>query len=244
MATFLKAAKYFLYKLRQDANLLRGYPVASLVWHESVDYDDYWAKRGRGGVAKLSSWQKQRADYILQMIEPGSRVLDLGCGDGALLKYLGDRAKIEGVGVDFSEKVLELARQLGVKTLRVDLSDLANLQTLPEADYILGLELIEHLANSEEFIKKLKSKAKKALIFSFPNTGYYPYRLRLLLGSFLVQWITHPGEHLRFWTVKDVKWWVKALGFNLDKLIVYEGLPILNRIWPKLFGQGIIIKIS
>jgi 2-polyprenyl-3-methyl-5-hydroxy-6-metoxy-1,4-benzoquinol methylase len=126
----------------------------------------------------------------------------------------------------------------------MDISKLYNLSSLPEVDYILGLEIIEHMPNTEEFIFKIQNKSKKGLIFSFPNTGYYSHRLRLLFGRFPLQWIVRPGEHLRFWTVKDVKWWVKNLGFNLEKLIFYEGVPILNKVFPNLFSQGIIIKIS
>ena len=54
----------------------------------------------------------------------------------------------------------------------------------------------------------------------------------------------HPGEHLRFWTLKDAKLWVKQLGCKLNKIVVYQGLPGLNKLFPNLFGQGILIKIS
>ena len=82
------------------------------------------------------------------------------------------------------------------------------------------------------------------MIFSFPNSGYYAHRLRFLFGRFPLQWVVHPGEHLRFWTVKDVNSWVNALKMNFIKLIVYEGVPVLNKIWPSMFGQGIIIVIT
>jgi methionine biosynthesis protein MetW len=235
--------KQFLYKLKEDLKSLGKYPDVRLSDGFRVDYDKYWRKRRKGDIAVLSSWQRQRADHILRMIEEGSRVMDIGCGDGALLKYLIDKGGITGIGVDMSQPILEQTKALGIETHLIDLRDERSLTNLPEVDYILGLEILEHMPESEVLIMNLKLKARKGMIFSFPNTGYYLHRIRLLSGKFPLQWIVHPGEHLRYWTVSDVKWWIKSLGFVLDRTILYEGLPLLNKIFPSLFGQGIIIKI-
>lgn len=239
----VKGIKDFLYKIKQDIISLRRYPEVNLSEVVKVDYDKYWSKKRDGKKAVLSSWQKQRADYVLRMIERESSILDLGCGDGAVLKYLKEKGGINGIGVDISDEILKKAAEIGVKTIKIDISKLENLEKLPEVDYILGFEIIEHMPNTEEFIFKIQKKAKKGIIFSFPNTGYYTHRLRLLFGRFPLQWIQNPGEHLRFWTVKDLRWWVSSMGFNLDKLVIYEGLPFLNKIFPSFFGQGIIVKL-
>jgi methionine biosynthesis protein MetW len=235
--------KILLYKLKQDLLSLGKYPVSKLSG-DKVDYDQYWSKRRSGTQAVLSRWQKHRADIILEMIGSGSSVMDLGCGDGAVLKYLREKGGIEGVGVDISDKVLAQAKEIGITAIKKDITDLNGLDDLPEVDYILGLEIIEHMPNPEEFIFRIKEKSKNGMIFSFPNSGYYAHRLRLLFGRFPAQWVSHPGEHLRFWTVRDVSWWTGAMDLKLEKLIVYEGLPFLNRIFPSVFGRGIIIKLS
>jgi hypothetical protein len=90
----------------------------------------------------------------------------------------------------------------------------------------------------------MSKKAKESMIFSFPNTGYYAHRLRLLFGRFPMQWVTHPGEHLRFWTVKDVEWWLKSMNYNLIDMKLYKGLKLFNKIMPKLFSQGIVINVK
>jgi len=235
--------KIFLYKIKRDFSSLFNYPRCDLNNGTAVDYNKYWKLKRKGSVSVLSGWQKQRLKYILDMLEPNSEVLDIGCGDGGILKYLKEKMSINGIGVDISSEILVKAKQEGIKTITMDINNFDNLKNLPEVDYILGLEIIEHMSNSEEFVLNIKSKARKALIFSIPNTGYYIHRLRLLCGRFPVQWMAHPGEHLRFWTAEDVRWWSKALNLKLDKIIIYEGLPILNKIFPKLFGKGIIIKI-
>ncbi|NQU99836.1 MAG: methyltransferase domain-containing protein [Parcubacteria group bacterium] len=235
----------FLSKLKEDLGRLFIYPKTHYYKDRSVDYESYWRKRrGSSSGSVLSSWQKQRADKVLDLIEQGSVVLDVGCGDGAVLNYLKKKADINGVGVDFSESELQKARDFGVKTIKMDINDFTKLDELPEVDYITGFEIIEHMSNSESFLYHISKKARKGLIFSVPNTGYYAHRLRLLFGRFPLQWVVHPGEHLRFWTVRDIRFWVKSVGFNLDKLLMYQGLPLLNKLLPSLFAQGIIIKIS
>ena len=237
--------KDFLFKLKTDLKSLRRYPAANLAIDSKPNYEKYWAvRRGANYRPVLSGWQKQRADFLIKMIEPGSTVVDLGCGDGLILKYLAEKIGIKPIGVDFSAPVIDAANNEGIKIIEGDVSSVDFLKTLPECDYCLGLEILEHMAYPEEIVLIMAEKAKKGLIFSFPNTGYYLHRLRLLLGQFPLQWIIPPGEHLRYWTVRDVKYWVRSLGFKLDKLIVYEGLPGLKTIWPSMFAQGIIIKIS
>jgi methionine biosynthesis protein MetW len=235
--------KDFIYKLRQDFSNLRKYPINKLN-RSTADYDYYWSQKRQGEESVLSSWQKQRADKVLEMIESGSTVIDFGCGDGAVLKYMKDKKDINGIGVDVSTEALKKAKNLGLEVIKANISNLDSLSDLPEVDYIFGFEIIEHMPSPEEFIAKIKNKAKRALIFSVPNSGYFVHRLRLLFGRFPLQWLTHPGEHLRFWTVKDMKWWIGAMNLKLDKIVIYEGLPIFNKLMPKLFGQGIIVKIK
>ncbi|MDO8669159.1 MAG: methionine biosynthesis protein MetW [Candidatus Buchananbacteria bacterium] len=235
--------KKIIYTFKNDILSLTSYPISRLD-NYSASYDYYWSKKRQTSEPVLSTWQKMRMDHVIKMIEPGSSVLDFGCGDGAVLKYLADKKGIKGIGVDVSEDILARAKKLGIETIKLDISKLDELDSLPAVDYITGFEIIEHIPNPEEFISRIKNKAGKALIFSVPNSGYYIHRLRFLFGRFPLQWVSHPGEHLRFWTVKDIKWWIKTIGFKLDEMVVYGDLGLLKDIFPKIFGRGIIIKIS
>lgn len=236
--------KDILFSIKEDIKKLRIYPDVNLGVDYVVDYKKYWEKRGRTNKSILTTWQKDRAERILKIVNKGDVIMDVGCGDGALLKFLIDSKGVEGVGVDINEQILENAKSLGINTYKSDISDLSSLNDLPVVDYIMGLEILEHMPNPEEFIIKMLPKAKKGMIYSFPNTGYYSHRIRLLFGEFPLQWIIHPGEHLRYWTVKDVHWWIKSLGLKLNSLVLYQGVPVLNKILPSIFGKGIIIHIS
>ena len=235
--------KDFLYKLKKDWQTITIYPITDLAIHPNVNYDLYWKTKRSSGPG-LSAWQKERADLIAKLVEPEVKILDLGCGDGYLAKYLQDSNDgLTVIGADVSVDAVAAASQLGLETRLVDLNNATDIEQLPAVDYIMALELIEHLPCPEELLQKLKKKAAKGFILSFPNSGYYQHRLRLLFGRFPLQWVVHPGEHLRFWTVRDCIWWVNSQGANLDKLVIYQGLPGLKKIMPSLFGQSIIIKV-
>ncbi len=237
--------KDILFTIKEDLKRLKSYPTLSVGKGFSIDYNKYWRKRrGETDTSTLSVWQKQRVDLIAPLIKPNASVLDLGCGDGAVLDYLNSLVPINGIGVDVSDEALEKAKKKGIEAIKLDITDLKNIDKFPATDYITGFEIIEHMPNPEEFICRMTPKVRNGFIFSFPNTGYYAHRLRLLLGRFPLQWYAHPGEHVRFWTVKDVKWWVRAIGFSLEKIIIYQGVPVLNKLFPKLFGMGIIINIK
>ncbi len=237
--------KDFLFKIKEDLKQLFFYPQPDWGEDGKIDYNKYWMKRRpAGNLVGLSSWQKKRADLVLPFLSDGDIVVDIGGGGGEMLSYWQNQKKINGWCADFSQLALAQARAKGLETIDLDLSDISSLSNLPNCDFLTGFEVLEHLPNPEEFVLAVISKARKGLIFSFPNTGYYKHRLRLLFGCFPLQWVVHPGEHLRFWTVRDVRFWVKTLGLQLDKMILYEGLPFLSHLWPSLFGQGIIFFIS
>ncbi len=67
----------------------------------------------------------------------------------------------------------------------------------------------------------------------------------MLMDSFVMQWCLHPGEHLRFWTYKDLQWWLVQLGYaERSEIHIYEGMPFLNKIWGSLFGMAFVCQIK
>lgn len=237
----IKKIKLGLYFLKQWLVSIFVYP--KMISYQK-SYDEYWENRNISQKTGLNSFQKKRADLALEFLEPDSTILDIGCGSGNVLIYINERKPMKRLlGIDISTKALETARQKGIEAESFDIADKNNFEKMPSADYIFLFEVIEHLQNSEEIIKWAVANAKKGVFFSVPNTGFFVHRFRLFFGRFPLQWRVNPSEHLRFWTVKDMKWWLKELRINKYKLKIYEGIPFLNRIWPSLFGQGIWIFI-
>lgn len=209
----------------------------------TVDYDAYWHKRRDGVQAKhlpLSRWQRERFAYLKRWLTSDMRVLDVGCGDGGLLTALKEEMSVDGIGIDVDPGSVAAVRERGFLAEQVDISDVNALKALPQTDVAVAFELLEHLPNAEQVLMTLIKKTTQGVVFSVPNTGYFAYRLRLLFGKVPAQWVTHPGEHLRFWTRSDMRRLLRSLGLTIREEVFYEGVPGLNRLFPSLFGKGMM----
>ena len=213
------------------------------------DYDAYWRQK-RGTEPSLSDWQKERAEKVIAELKKRGEdefvIADIGCGDGVLLAHiLKSFPKARGVGYDSSAVAHELAKKAGIhETKFLDLRTDTALVAVQPADYILLLETLEHIPEAEKVLTASVSKAKKGVFISFPNTGFFTYRLRLLFGKFPAQWIRMPNEHIRFWTLGDLKWWLKSLGLSKFAISPYQGVPILKHVLPGSMAAGLFAVIE
>src|SRR5690606_27537688 len=208
-----------------------------------VDYDEYWEKKARQGMGQLSRWRLRRAQVFASLVEPGDRVLDLGVGDVPLLNYLIDHRGVQGVGVDVSPSAVEFCRAQGLDVILADVNRPINEFVREPVDYIICSEIIEHLPDPEALLNSLRPLARKAIIVSIPNTGFYHHRLRLLFGRFPLQWVVTPGEHLRFWTRADFHWWARQMRFRIAREVPYEGTPGLKNWLPGLFAAAFVFVL-
>ena len=198
-----------------------------------LNYDDYWRARGDHQVVA-------RFPIIAKHLKRGETLLDIGCGEGTGVAYLVASSGVLGVGFDISQVAVEMARCKGVDARVADVmaSDFALDHPY---DTVLISEVLEHLAEPERVLTRVRDHVGKRLILTFPNIGYLPHRLRLLFGSFPVQWGWHPGEHLRFWSLSDFEWWLNQLGYQLVSVEASNGIRGLARAWPSLFGNQIVV---
>ncbi len=202
------------------------------------NYDDYWKKREETGY-------RERYRAINDLMESGSTLLDIGCGDGSALEYFISNGKVaDHLGVDIGQAAIDKASAKGLNVRLLDVSK--ETDSLPEVDYIVMSELIEHIPMPEKLLSLVKKKFKKALFVTVPNTGYFAYRLRLLLGRFPVQWVQHPGEHLRFWTISDFHKWADAVGYRIVKTAPVDGVERLNlrALWPAMFATTMLYVLK
>lgn len=237
-----------LYFLKQWYLLVFTYPQHTLILDTSLDYDEYWKqKRGtsKGDRARqISGNERMRADYVASSIgkEKAVTVGDIASGPGVIFNYLKDKIRIqEYIGYESSEYALEVARSLGMTGVKFDINVDREVESIKEADYFLLLEILEHIPHSEKVLASVYGKAHKGVFFSFPNSGNFLYRLRLLFGRMPAQWIKFPNEHLRFWTLTDLRWWLHAQGYKNYEIHCYRGIPILERIWPAMFAGSFVV---
>ncbi|MBN1965882.1 MAG: methyltransferase domain-containing protein [Anaerolineae bacterium] len=208
-----------------------------------VDYDVYWDIKAGKKMGVLSPFRRARADVFIRILPQGAKVLDLGCGDGAVLGYLVEKRGIDAYGLDISQQAVDFCRAQGLHVDLADINQPIGRDVADHYDAIIMSEIIEHIPDPERLLDSLRDRAD-LLIVSIPNTGFYQHRLRLLLGRFPLQWVVTPGEHLRFWTLTDFRWWAQQMGFRIVHQEAYMGTPGLRRWWPTLFGQGMVYALK
>jgi methionine biosynthesis protein MetW len=217
-----------------------GHAVAGMVrapaYGRVVDsYDDYWRHRAPGVM-------QPRFLIIEAGVDRGSSVLDVGCGDGAMLERLRARKDVRAVGIDISGEAVARARRRGIDARVQTLADLR--RDGDAFDHVVMSEVVEHVADAERFVLDAWALTRRSLWLTFPNIAYFPHRLRLLCGRFPVQWVVFPGEHLRFWSVPDFKVWLTSLPLPAPRVVASNGLTVggLHRLWPNLFGNQIVVR--
>jgi methionine biosynthesis protein MetW len=175
----------------------------------------------------------KRAKIIADWIEPNSTVLDVGCGDGTIAEYLvkNKNAKVEGIDI------VKSAEKKGIKVKIQDLN--RGLKIDKKYDYIILIEVLEHLQFPQVVLNKVRKFAKKGVIVSIPNSGWLIYRLQLLFGISPRQSFTH----LHYWTHNDFILFSEKCGLDVVKSYsTYwsekKFMDLIARIWPNLLGNN------
>jgi methionine biosynthesis protein MetW len=144
---------------------------------------------------------------IADMIEPGGRVLDIGCDDGALLAYLTRQKGIDGRGIELSQARVNAAVQSGLAVIQGDAD--TDLVFYPDQsfDYVVLSQTLQAVSEPSRVLGELVRIGRRAII-SFPNFGHWRVRLQLLLrgrmpvtGLLDHPWYSTPNIHLC--TIRD-----------------------------------------
>lgn len=245
----LKQLKDRLYFLKGWTKVLITYPTNKLNLEADFDYDEYWRQKRGQALAGLSAWQRRRAKVVANFLKQEKGAIsigDIGSGSGSIIVYLKEFLNItKGTAYDSSKVALEAATENGLETMFLDLRNEEDRLKIVPHDYHLLFEILEHVPASEKLLAAAFANSSKGVFFSFPNTGFLIHRCRLMFfGRFPMQWRSFPNEHVRFWTIKDVRWWLKALGYTNYQFAFYAGVPILRNIWPNMFCSGLMVYLK
>ena len=176
---------------------------------------------------------------IAALVPPGSRVLDLGCGDGELLHHLQQHRQCSGYGVELADENVLACVQRGVNVIQLNLED--GLATFADQsfDVVLQLDTMQHLRNTERMLRET-ARVGRVGIISFPNFAHWPNRLSVVRGRMPVtkalpyQWYDTPN--LRVGTYTDFEALARKDGLRiLDSFGIQNGAPV--RRWPNLMAS-------
>jgi len=162
-------------RIMQALRTICKYLFTDFDYSIEFDYERYWGNRTE--QKNLLPIHKYR--LVANLLPSGCNVLDLGCGDESLLKYLREHKNINGKGIDVSRKAIQIGQSKGLDIILGDISD-PKFHINETYDYILLLDVLEHLPNPEVIMSKVKGKFRKSIIILIPNTGFIIDRLRLL----------------------------------------------------------------
>jgi methionine biosynthesis protein MetW len=143
---------------------------------------------------------------IARLVPPGSRVLDLGCGDGALLELLQRERGCSGYGVEIADGNVLACAKRGVNVIQLNLDEGLTMFEDSSFDVVLQVDTLQHLRNAETMLAET-ARVGRIGIVAFPNFAHWPNRLAILRGRMPVtkrlpyQWYDTPN--IRVGTYKD-----------------------------------------
>ena len=150
--------------------------------------------------------EKTTMQAIANLVPQGARVLDLGCGDGALLDYLQRHRGCTGYGVELADANVLACVRRGVQVLQLNLDEGLALFEDQSFDVVLQIDTLPHLRNAEVMLRETARVGRSGIV-SFPNFAHWPNRLSVLRGRMPVtrrlpyQWYDTPN--IRVGTYKD-----------------------------------------
>jgi len=189
-----------------------------------------------------------RPDFaaIARWVSQGARVLDLGCGDGALLKYLWQAREAPGYGVEIDDAEVVACVQNDINVLQLDLESGLSLFRDGSFDTVILSETLQTIHRIEQLLREMLRVGREAIV-SFPNFGHWNSRLQVLLGRMPVseelpyEWYDTPNVHLC--TTLDFEDLCRKLGVRIrERLALHQGRQI--NFLPNLFGSLAVYRCA
>lgn len=196
-----------------------------------------------------------RVDLLLvaDMIEQGARVLDVGCGDGALLKTLIEKRHVDGRGIELSQAGVNSCVAQGLSVIQGDAD--TDLEAYPDDsfDYVVLSQTLQATRNPRIVLEHLLRIGRRAIV-SFPNFGHWRVRTALLFGGRMpvtdnlsYAWYETPNIH--FCTIQDFVDLCETLGAKIENGVALDragnkvSLQLPWAVW-NLLGEQAIFLLS
>lgn len=194
---------------------------------------------------------RQDLTHIQRWIAPGSRVLDLGCGNGEFLELLRNERQVRGTGLEIDEQNITAAIARGLDLVQQNMDE--GLGNFPDRsfDTVVMAHALQAVHFPDRVLREMLRIGREGIV-TFPNFGQWRCRLylgtrgRMPVSRFLpYNWYDTPNIH--FCTVKDFEALCREQGIrilNRDFIGTTAGQPVLANAWPNLFATTAIYHIT
>jgi len=183
---------------------------------------------------------------LAELVPAGSRVLDLGCGDGAMLAHLRDSRGCTGYGVEIADANVLACIKRGVNVIQLNLDEGLSMFDDASFDVVLQIDTLQHLRNAEVMLRETARVGQMGIV-AFPNFAHWPNRLSILKGRMPVtrrlpyQWYDTPN--IRVGTHADLAVLAARTGLRvLDSFGLQEGRTV--RFAPNLRAGTSVYKLA
>ena len=190
--------------------------------------------------------ERKDLELIADLVPAGSRVLDLGCGDGELLAHLRDHKACSGYGIELDDAGVLACVQRGIDVVQLNLEDGLALFDDHSFDVVLQIDTLQHLRHTERMLRET-ARVGRIGIVSFPNFAHWPNRLHVLTGRMPVtralpyQWYDTPN--LRVGTYADFEVLARKTGLAVTDSFGLQAGRVLRR-WPNLRASVAVFRFE
>ena len=184
----------------------------------------------------------------------GCRILDLGCGDGALLQYLSECKQIGGIGLEIDPDNIQHCVEQGISVIEQDLN--AGLRRFEDQsfDVVVMTQALQAVKRPDHLVADMLRVGKRCVI-TFPNFGhwrprsYLAFKGRMPVSEYMpYSWYDTPNIH--FFTVSDFEVFCRDNGYRITAKAMIAGGGadgpggVLSRLWPNLFAETALYQLE
>ena len=202
-------------------------------------------------VAKKKAFVSEllgRSDYAIigEIVEPNTKVLDLGCGEGELLEWLAQTKGVDARGVEISSSKVQRAIARGVSVFQSDLD--AGLADYPDQafDYVILSQTLQEMRHPLQVLREMLRVGRRGIV-AFPNFGHWRVRFSMLTSGgaprtplFPHEWYDSPNIH--FLTVDDFESLARSEGWFVERRIFLQRQHRV-KIFPNLLAEVAVFLI-
>ncbi len=190
----------------------------------------------------------QRADFaaIANWIRPRARVLDLGCGDGSLLRFLAEQRDAIGYGVEIDDDGVLACTANGVNVIQGNMERGLSAFADDSFDYVILSQTLQAVRSSEQVVREMLRVGREGIV-TFPNFGYWRNRLQVMRGNMPVSdnlpysWFDTPNIHLC--TITDFERFCRDHDVHiLERIVMRNGRAVT--LLPNLLGSLAVYRFE